>query len=36
MSVHLVGGGATTSTDAPLYAPFVAEAEQERPAGGGG
>lgn len=26
MSVHLVGGGATTSTDAPLYAPFVAEA----------
>ena len=26
MSVHLVGGGATTTTDAPLYAPFVAEA----------
>ena len=26
MSVHLVGGGATTSTDAPLYGPFVAEA----------
>ncbi|KRE26103.1 Type 1 glutamine amidotransferase-like domain-containing protein [Agromyces sp. Soil535] len=26
MSVHLVGGGATTGTDAPLYAPFVAEA----------
>ena len=26
MSVHLVGGGATTSADSPLYAPFVAEA----------
>jgi cyanophycinase len=26
VSVHLVGGGATTRTDAPLYAPFVAEA----------
>ena len=26
MSVHLVGGGATTTTDAALYAPFVAEA----------
>ena len=26
MSVHLIGGGATTSADAPLYAPFVAEA----------
>jgi hypothetical protein len=26
VSVHLIGGGATTSTDAPLYAPFVAEA----------
>lgn len=26
MSVHLVGGGATTASDAPLYAPFVAEA----------
>ena len=26
VSVHLVGGGATTSADAPLYAPFVAEA----------
>ncbi|MFE6257096.1 Type 1 glutamine amidotransferase-like domain-containing protein [Agromyces sp. NPDC057865] len=26
MSVHLVGGGATERSDAPLYAPFVAEA----------
>ncbi|GAA2052447.1 Type 1 glutamine amidotransferase-like domain-containing protein [Leifsonia soli] len=26
MSVHLIGGGATTIADAPLYAPFVAEA----------
>jgi len=26
VSVHLVGGGATETTDAPLYAPFVAEA----------
>lgn len=26
MSVHLIGGGATTNADAPLYAPFVAEA----------
>lgn len=26
MSVHLIGGGATTRADAPLYAPFVAEA----------
>lgn len=26
MSVHLIGGGATTSADAALYAPFVAEA----------
>jgi len=26
VSVHLIGGGATTSADAPLYAPFVAEA----------
>lgn len=25
MSVHLIGGGATTGADAPLYAPFVAE-----------
>jgi len=24
--VHLIGGGATTGADAPLYAPFVAEA----------
>lgn len=28
MSVHLIGGGATTSADAALYAPFVAEATQ--------
>ena len=28
MSVHLVGGGATASSDAPLYGPFVAEAAQ--------
>ncbi|WP_106816681.1 Type 1 glutamine amidotransferase-like domain-containing protein [Microbacterium timonense] len=27
MSVHLVGGGATTAADAPLHAPFVAEAK---------
>ncbi|MDY0910782.1 Type 1 glutamine amidotransferase-like domain-containing protein [Microbacterium sp. CFBP9034] len=27
MSVHLIGGGATTSADASLYAPFVAEAQ---------
>lgn len=26
MSVHLIGGGATTGADAHLYAPFVAEA----------
>ncbi len=26
MSVHLIGGGATTIADAPLYAPFVREA----------
>ncbi|GAA2972571.1 hypothetical protein JOD63_000127 [Microbacterium terrae] len=26
MSVHLIGGGATTVADAPLHAPFVAEA----------
>lgn len=26
MSVHLIGGGATAIADAPLYAPFVAEA----------
>ncbi|MEJ3403610.1 Type 1 glutamine amidotransferase-like domain-containing protein [Rathayibacter sp. YIM 133350] len=26
MSVHLIGGGATTKADAPLHAPFVAEA----------
>ncbi|MFE4951358.1 Type 1 glutamine amidotransferase-like domain-containing protein [Leifsonia sp. NPDC056665] len=28
MSVHLIGGGATTVADAPLYAPFVREAAQ--------
>ena len=28
MSVHLVGGGATTAADAALYAPFVREAAQ--------
>ena len=28
MSVHLIGGGATTVADAPLYAPFVGEAAQ--------
>lgn len=28
MSVHLVGGGATTVADAALYSPFVAEAAQ--------
>lgn len=26
MSIHLIGGGATTEADAALYAPFVAEA----------
>jgi cyanophycinase len=26
VSVHLIGGGATTIADAPLHAPFVAEA----------
>jgi cyanophycinase len=34
VSVHLVGGGATTMTDAPLYAPFVAEAVQRGGAAG--
>lgn len=28
MTVHLIGGGATTVADAPLYAPFVGEAVQ--------
>ncbi|BDV31947.1 Type 1 glutamine amidotransferase-like domain-containing protein [Microbacterium terricola] len=28
MSLHLIGGGATTVADAPLHAPFVAEAVQ--------
>jgi cyanophycinase-like exopeptidase len=28
VSVHLIGGGATTVADAPLYAPFVDEAAQ--------
>lgn len=34
MSVHLIGGGATTAADAPLYAPFVLEAAR-RAAGSG-
>ena len=34
MSVHLVGGGATTGPDAPLYAPFVAEAARRGNAAG--
>lgn len=34
MSVHLVGGGATTATDAALYAPFVAEAGRRAAASG--
>lgn len=34
MSVHLIGGGATTVADAALYAPFVAEAAR-RAAGAG-
>ncbi len=34
MSVHLVGGGALTAADAPLYAPFVAEASARGRAAG--
>jgi cyanophycinase len=34
MSIHLVGGGATTSADAPLHAPFVAEASRRAVAAG--
>ncbi|GAA1803322.1 Type 1 glutamine amidotransferase-like domain-containing protein [Agromyces neolithicus] len=34
MSVHLVGGGALTVADAPLYAPFVAEAAARARAAG--
>ncbi|MEF3404390.1 Type 1 glutamine amidotransferase-like domain-containing protein [Agromyces sp. CCNWLW203] len=34
MSIHLIGGGATTEADAALYTPFVAEAaERARTAG---
>ncbi|MGX5696586.1 Type 1 glutamine amidotransferase-like domain-containing protein [Agromyces soli] len=33
-SVHLVGGGALTAADAPLYAPFVAEAAERARAAG--
>ncbi|WP_438855269.1 Type 1 glutamine amidotransferase-like domain-containing protein [Agromyces sp. M3QZ16-3] len=34
MSVHLVGGGATLGSDAPLYAPFVAETFRRAAAAG--
>ena len=34
MSVHLIGGGATTAADAPLYAPFVLEAARRGAAAG--
>lgn len=34
MSVHLIGGGATTSADAALHAPFVAEAAARASAAG--
>lgn len=34
MSVHLIGGGATTRADAALYAPFVAEAAARGSAAG--
>lgn len=34
MSVHLIGGGATTSADAALHAPFVAEAAARAQAAG--
>jgi cyanophycinase-like exopeptidase len=34
VSVHLVGGGATARSDAPLYAPFVAEAAERGDAAG--
>ncbi|MGH3704808.1 MAG: Type 1 glutamine amidotransferase-like domain-containing protein [Agromyces sp.] len=36
MSVHLIGGGATTSADAALHAPFVAEAAARASAAGRG
>ncbi|SIO19025.1 Type 1 glutamine amidotransferase-like domain-containing protein [Agromyces cerinus] len=34
MSIHLIGGGATTTADAALYAPFVAEAAARASAAG--
>lgn len=34
MSIHLIGGGATASADAPLHAPFVAEASRRAEAAG--
>ncbi|RXZ46548.1 hypothetical protein ESP57_16805 [Agromyces fucosus] len=34
MSIHLIGGGATTSADAALHAPFVAEAAARARAAG--
>lgn len=34
MSIHLIGGGATTSADAPLHAPFVTEASLRAAAAG--
>lgn len=34
MSVHLIGGAATTTADAPLHAPFVAEAALRAQAAG--
>lgn len=34
MSIHLIGGGATTSADAPLHAPFVEEASRRAAAVG--
>ncbi|KRC58507.1 hypothetical protein ASE14_18165 [Agromyces sp. Root81] len=34
MSIHLIGGGATTIADAALYAPFVAEAAARASAAG--
>lgn len=34
MSVHLLGGGALEPSDAPLYAPFLAEAAERARAAG--
>jgi len=34
MSIHLIGGGATTSADAPLHAPFVDEVSRRAAASG--